>query len=120
MLYKALKTQYEQSGTSAEFYARQNYDNARLSDHESVTDFLTALTNLVHLVNKELSGIAGRIEDQTITMRTIHSFPPCMHCRRENPVLPSPPLYHSFRAPAVTLSLIQFLDIFGLRNPWEP
>ena len=57
---------------------RQNYDNTRLSDHESVADFLTALTNVVHLVNKELSGIAGRIEDQTITMRTIHSFPPCM------------------------------------------
>ena len=75
-LYKALKTQYEQLGTSAEFYARQNYENERLSDHESVTNFLTALTNLAHLVNKELSGIAGRIEDQTIAMRTIHSFPP--------------------------------------------
>ena len=40
--------------------------------------------------------------------------------RRENPILPSLPLYHSFRALAVSLSLIHFLDIFGLRNPWEP
>ena len=58
---KALKTQYEQSGTSAEFYARQNYNNAKLSDYDSVLDFLTALTNLAHLVNKELSSTAGHI-----------------------------------------------------------
>ena len=32
-LYKSLKTQYEQSGTSAEFYARQNYDNAKISEY---------------------------------------------------------------------------------------
>ena len=30
-------------------------------------------------------------------------------CRRENPILPSPPLYHSFRAPAVSLSLIHII-----------
>ena len=42
------------------------------------------------------------------------------HCRQENHILPSLPLYHSFRAPAISLSLIHFLDIFGLRNPWEP
>ena len=42
------------------------------------------------------------------------------HCRQENHILPSPPLYHSFRALAISLSLIYFLDIFGLRNPWEP
>ena len=64
------------TGTSAEFYARQNYNNAKLSDHRSVADFLTALTNLAHLMNKELSGITGCIEDWTIAMRTIHSFPP--------------------------------------------
>ena len=61
VLYKALKTQYEQSGTSAEFYARQNYNNAKLSNYDSVLDFLTALTNLAHLVNKELSSTAGHI-----------------------------------------------------------
>ena len=38
----------------------------------------------------------------------------------ENHILPSPPLYHSFRALAITLSLIYFLYIFGLRNLWEP
>ena len=58
---------------------RQNYDNTKLSDHESVADFLTALTNLAHLVNKELSGVARHIEDWTIAMHMIHSFPPCMH-----------------------------------------
>ena len=68
MLYKALKMQYEQSRTLAEFYARQNYDNAKLSDYESVSDFLTTLMNLAHLVNKELNSMAGCIEDQTITM----------------------------------------------------
>ena len=41
-------------------------------------------------------------------------------CRQENHILPSPPLYHSFRAPAISLSLIYFHDIFGLGNPWEP
>ena len=41
-------------------------------------------------------------------------------CRWENHILPSLPLYHSFRALAITLSLIYFLNIFGLRNLWEP
>ena len=91
VLYKALKTQYEQSGTSAELYARQNCDNAKLSDHESVTDFLTALPNLVHLVNKELSGVAGCIEDQTIAMHTIHSFPPCMRTLQMILIKATPP-----------------------------
>ena len=35
-------------------------------------------------------------------------------------MLPSLPLYHSFRALAISLSLIYFHDIFGLRNLWEP
>ena len=78
MLYKSLKTQYKQSGTSAEFYARQNYNNAKLSEYESVCDFLTGLMNLAHLVNKEMRSSAGRIEDRTIAMRTIHSLPPSM------------------------------------------
>lgn len=29
-------------------------------------------------MNKELIGTAGRVEDRTIAMRTIHSFPRCM------------------------------------------
>ena len=41
-------------------------------------------------------------------------------CRWENHILPSLPLYHSFRALAITLSLTYCLNIFGLRNPWEP
>ena len=34
--------------------------------------------NLAHLVNKEMRGPTGRIEDRTIAMRTIHSLPPSM------------------------------------------
>ena len=69
------------------------------------------------------------LEELQITMEQVRTkydiqFPnegwPIERCRRENPILPSPPLYHSFRAPAVSLSLIHFLDILGLRNPWEP
>ena len=70
---------------------RQYYDNPKLSDYESVTDFLTALTNLVHLVNKELSGVAGYIEDWTIAMHTIHSFPPCMHTLQTILIKATPP-----------------------------
>ena len=44
-------------------------------------------------------------------------FPIQIWCRQENHILPGPPLYHSFRAPDITLSLIYFLDIFGPRNP---
>ena len=78
VLYKSLKTQYEQSGTLAEFYTRQNYDNTKLSKYESVCNFLTRLMNLAHLVNKEMRSSARQIEDRTIAMHTIHSLPPSM------------------------------------------
>ena len=82
VLYKALKTQYEQSGTSAEFYARQNYNNAKLSDYESVSDFLTALTNLAHLMNKELNSTARRIEEPSPCEQFIPSHLVCTPCRQ--------------------------------------
>ena len=78
MLFKALKDSYEHSGASAEFYARQKYDNARISDYDSICDFLTALMNLAYHVNNEIPGSQGRIEDRMIAMRIIHSLPPCM------------------------------------------
>jgi gag-polypeptide of LTR copia-type len=77
-LFKALKNAYEYSGASTEFYARQKYDNAKVSDYDSISDYLTDLINLAHRVNKEISSDFGRIEDRTIAMRLIHSLPPCM------------------------------------------
>ena len=92
-----------------------------------------------HLVSLMLSGLhdstyplmpcAGRISQCGLSLCSFYTLPfsairhsesSLLRCRRENPILPSPPLYHSFRAPAVSLSLIHFLDILGLRNPWEP
>ncbi len=40
-LFKALKNSYEHSGASAEFYARQKYDNVKIGDYNSICDFLT-------------------------------------------------------------------------------
>ena len=82
--------QYKQSGASAEFYARQNYYNAKLSNYDTVCDFLTGLMNLAHLVNKEMKTAAGRIEDWTIAMRTIHSLPPSM-CTLQTILIKSAP-----------------------------
>ena len=78
VLFKALKDSYEHSGTSTEFYARQKYDNTRISDYDSICDFLTALMNLAYHVNKEIPGSQGWIEDRMIAMCIIHSLPPCM------------------------------------------
>ena len=91
-LFKALKNQYESSGASAEFYARKNYDDAKLSDYNSVTDFLTGLTNLAHLVNREVAGSTSGIEDRTIAMRVIHSLPPPMRTLQTILIKTSPPL----------------------------
>ncbi len=77
-LFKALKNQYEQLGASAEFYATKTYNNAKLSNYDSVTDFLNALMNLAHQVNKEIVNTSAHISDQAITMHIIHSLPPCM------------------------------------------
>ena len=53
-LFQALKNQYEQSGALAEFYATKTYNNAKLSDYNSITDFLSMLMNLAHQVNREI------------------------------------------------------------------
>ena len=78
-LFNALKNQYEQTGASAEFYATKAYNDAKLSDYDSIADFLTALMNLAHQVNKEIVNTSAHINDQAITMRIIHSLPPSMH-----------------------------------------
>ncbi|KAF8330892.1 uncharacterized protein EI90DRAFT_3016702 [Cantharellus anzutake] len=77
-LFKALKSAYGYSGASAEFYARQKYDNTKINNHESTADYRTDLVNLAHHVNREITGNQGRIEDRTIAMHLIHSLSPCM------------------------------------------
>ena len=42
-LFSILKSQFKASGISAEFYAKQNYENAKLSNHDTIGDFITAL-----------------------------------------------------------------------------
>ncbi len=81
MLFKALKDSYEHSGASAEFYARQKHDNARISDYDSICDFLTALMNLAY---------QGGIEDHMIAMHIIHSLPPWM-CTLQTVLIKSAP-----------------------------
>ncbi len=80
-LFKALKNQYEQSGTSVEFYATKTYNNTKLSDYDSITDFLNALMNLAHQVNKEIVDTTAHINDWAITMHVIHSLLPCAPSR---------------------------------------
>ena len=43
MLFKVLKNQYEQSGASAEFYATKTYNDTKLCNYDSITDFLNVL-----------------------------------------------------------------------------
>ena len=75
-LFKALKGSYEPSGASAKYYTRQTYDHAKISDYNSLEDFIMALMNLAHLVNKEVQGTNGRIQERCIAMRIIYS--PCV------------------------------------------
>src|SRR5258708_3621159 len=49
-LFSALKSQYEHTGISAEFYAKQDYKSARLSNYDTIGDFITGLTNLTHIL----------------------------------------------------------------------
>src|SRR5260370_6684754 len=53
-LFTTLKDQYEHSGVSTVFYAKQNYKNAKLSEYNTIGDFIVRLTNLAHIMNKEL------------------------------------------------------------------
>ncbi len=64
-LFMTLRNQFEASGVSAEFYAKQDYENAKLSDYDTIGDFITALTNLAHVFNKEIKGTVGCIESAT-------------------------------------------------------
>jgi len=57
-LFSVLKSQFEASGISAEFYAKQS--------------------NLAHVFNKEIKGTVGRIEECNIAMHVLHSLPACM------------------------------------------
>src|SRR5258708_31989392 len=77
-LFSVLRSQFEASGVSTEFYAKQNYENAKLSDYDTIGDFITALTNLTHVFNKEIKGTVGRIKECNIAMRVLHSLPTCM------------------------------------------
>src|SRR5258708_14758041 len=55
-LFSVLKSQFEASGISAEFYAKQNYENAKLSNYDTIGYFITALTNLAHVFNKQITN----------------------------------------------------------------
>ena len=77
-LFLALKGTYEFSGASAEYYAQQDYDNPKISDYDSLGEFITALMNLAHLVNKEIKGSDRHVQEHHIAMRVIHSLPPLM------------------------------------------
>src|SRR5260221_7587693 len=77
-LFLVLKSQFEASGISTEFYAKQNYKDAKLSDYNTIGNFITALTNLAHVFNKEIKGTVEHIEECNIVMHILHSLPPCM------------------------------------------
>ena len=78
MLFQALKSTYEFLGASAEYYACLEYDNAKISDYDSLGDFITGLMNLAHLMNREIQGSVGRISERHIAMKVIHSLPSSM------------------------------------------
>src|SRR5258708_25936017 len=48
-LFSVLKSQFEASSISAEFYTKQSYENAKLSNYNMIGNFITALTNLAHV-----------------------------------------------------------------------
>ena len=62
-LFQALKSMYEYSGVVAEYYTCLTYKNAKVSDYDSLGDFVTGLMNLAHLVNKEVENANGRIQE---------------------------------------------------------
>src|SRR6266850_1972079 len=78
-LFTALKDQYEHSGISALFYAKQSYENAKLSEYNTIGDFIVGLTNLAHVINKEVADGGRRIENWDVAMQVLHSLPPCLH-----------------------------------------
>ena len=77
-LFSVLKNQFEASGISDKFYAKQNYENAKLSDYNTIGNFITALMNLAHFFNKKIKGTVGCIEEHNIAIHVLHSLPACM------------------------------------------
>src|SRR5260370_36134634 len=71
-LFTTLKDQYEHSGVSAVFYAKRNYENTKLSNYNTIGDFIVGLTNLAHIVNKELAEDRRHIENWDIAMHVLH------------------------------------------------
>ena len=78
VIFDALKESYEYLGTSAKYYVRQDYHNAKIDDYESIGDFITGLTKLAHLINKTVKDTGDCIRDRQIAMRVIHSLPTSM------------------------------------------
>src|SRR5260370_21440421 len=79
VLFTALKDQYEHTSVSTEFHVKQDFENAKLSDFNSIRDFIIRLTNFAHIYNKEVKGDARHhIEEHDIVMRILHSLPPCL------------------------------------------
>ena len=78
VLFHTLKSTYEFSGVTAEYYTCLNYDNAKISNYDSLSDYIMGLMNLAHLVNKEVEGTEGHIQHQHVAMRIIHSLPHSM------------------------------------------
>src|SRR5260370_1631283 len=91
-LFKALKGQYECTGVSAEFYTKQDFKNAKLSKYNTIGDFITGLTNLAHIYNKEVKNGASRcIEDCDIAMCILHQLPSCMRMIQTLLIRTAPP-----------------------------
>src|SRR5260370_12056370 len=79
VLVTALRDQYEHTGVSSEFYVKQDFESAKLSNFNSIRDFIIGLTNFTHIYNKEVKGDARHhIEECDIMMRILHSLPPCL------------------------------------------
>ena len=68
VIFDALKESYKYSGTSAEYYARQDYHNAKINNYDSIGDFITGLTKLAHLVNKTVRDASNCIGDCQIAL----------------------------------------------------
>ncbi|KAF8324667.1 uncharacterized protein EI90DRAFT_3129601 [Cantharellus anzutake] len=78
-LWLSLSDSVQVAGASAEYYTRIKHGDAKISDYESIPDYISGLMNLAHEVNKRVPGNRGRIEDQMIAMQPIHSLPSCMN-----------------------------------------
>ena len=79
VIFKSLKEAYKYSGTSAEYYTRQDYHNVKVNDYDSIRDFITGLMKLAHQVNKTTSKATDHIGERQIAMRIIHSLLSSMH-----------------------------------------